>query len=525
MRVLIWAAVSSKAQTAREKMSLPDQEARGLAWAASAGGRVVDILRVPGHSRRYTSLRDVAIAANRKGIDAFTRLDTHLEARDFDVLWVRDADRIGRTQALVAEITERLIAGGARIYSDGDGWVDSQNFRMWVAMAGYKAAASIDGFVKARQATFVQLLNGGMRPTGRMPFSHRYVYSPDTGLRIGIAVQEALAPVFADMAALLLDGVSWRQLDLVMQHDYGHTHLDGHAFSHGLLRSTIMNVVFWGHVAYHYSPTDSPHLRGAWVFDDHEEPPDGVLLKRHTHEAIYTGAVADSVRDELRRRAVVVKGRSYPQHTQRFAGLFVCGGCGYTMVTTNTRKAERTYYMLRCTANNSPRLQACPNPQYLSVSKAQRQLDARLRVLLDSPSVEHLFATAPEVDYASQRHTLQTSLDECERQIRNLIGAQARAPEGAAALYQDEIAHLTERLEHLKQQQRHITDEQARASRAQAALLAGLDQLRESSVDALWQRSDREINQVLISIFADYQIVIEGKKLVDLQPRRVAPRR
>jgi len=53
LRSVIWCAVSSQAQNEPDKVSLPQQEEDGRKLALSQNWRVVDVMRVPGHSRRY----------------------------------------------------------------------------------------------------------------------------------------------------------------------------------------------------------------------------------------------------------------------------------------------------------------------------------------------------------------------------------------------------------------------------------------------------------------------------------------
>ena len=96
-RCLIWCAVSSRAQNQPDKISLPQQEADSLKLANENSWRVVDVMRVPGHSRRYIDFHKLAEDAAREGIDAFHRLSRHWEARDFDVMIVLDGNRFART--------------------------------------------------------------------------------------------------------------------------------------------------------------------------------------------------------------------------------------------------------------------------------------------------------------------------------------------------------------------------------------------------------------------------------------------
>lgn len=102
VRCIIWCAVSSRAQNEPDKISLSQQEADACALAEGNGWQILDVLKVPGHSRRYVDFHELASDAAKQGVDAFHRLLSHWEAQDFDVMIVRDGDRFTRTQALHA---------------------------------------------------------------------------------------------------------------------------------------------------------------------------------------------------------------------------------------------------------------------------------------------------------------------------------------------------------------------------------------------------------------------------------------
>ena len=117
LRSIIWTAVSSRAQNEPDKISLPQQESDSRELAQKNGWQVIDVMRVPGHSRRYIDFHKLAADASQSGIDAFQKLEAHWDAQDFDVMVVLDGNRFARTQALHAYIVERTIKIGARIYS------------------------------------------------------------------------------------------------------------------------------------------------------------------------------------------------------------------------------------------------------------------------------------------------------------------------------------------------------------------------------------------------------------------------
>src|SRR5688572_30277057 len=104
-RALIWAAVSTRSQANEELYSLPAQEADSKTLAERMGWDVIDVLTIPGHSRRYIDIHECAADMAAQGINAFSKLMQHWRDRDFDVLIVRDGDRFARTQTLHAHVT------------------------------------------------------------------------------------------------------------------------------------------------------------------------------------------------------------------------------------------------------------------------------------------------------------------------------------------------------------------------------------------------------------------------------------
>src|SRR5689334_9451085 len=126
-RAVIWCAVSTKAQV-DDKDSLPTQESEARAFCDREGLEVVAVLLVPGHSRRYTDIHELAAAMRKQGIDAFDRLLDLWATRGFDVLVCRDGNRFARTQSLFSRVVEDTINIGATIYSLADGKVDKENF-------------------------------------------------------------------------------------------------------------------------------------------------------------------------------------------------------------------------------------------------------------------------------------------------------------------------------------------------------------------------------------------------------------
>jgi len=111
LRVALWCAVSSRPQAADDKTSLDDQRQAGEQFAAAIGGSVVVTYTVPGHSRDYVLWQDA-----EQAIPAYRDLRADCDRHAFDVLHATDADRLGRTAALIHQVIGLVEASGAEVY-------------------------------------------------------------------------------------------------------------------------------------------------------------------------------------------------------------------------------------------------------------------------------------------------------------------------------------------------------------------------------------------------------------------------
>ncbi|PJF39372.1 MAG: hypothetical protein CUN54_08870, partial [Phototrophicales bacterium] len=221
-RAIIWCAVSTQAQADDEKDSLPKQEADARALCEREGWQIVDVLQVPGHSRRYVDIHEAARDMLAAGIDAFDKLLKHWDKQDFDILIIRDGSRFARTQALHAYVVERTIGIGARLYSLADGWINDTNYRMFIAMGGYSAAGEIDNLTKRREMGFDARARRGLPVNSKVIRSHKLIRDEQSGRALRIEFDETTRPEWDHLATLILEGVSWRQMEKQMYARYGH---------------------------------------------------------------------------------------------------------------------------------------------------------------------------------------------------------------------------------------------------------------------------------------------------------------
>ncbi|GAB4523302.1 MAG: hypothetical protein OHK0046_36820 [Anaerolineae bacterium] len=500
VRCIIWCAVSSRAQNEPDKISLPQQEADACALAEGNGWQVVDILRVPGHSRRYVDFHELASDAAKQGVDAFHRLQRHWEARDFDVMVVRDGDRFARTQALHAYVVERTINIKARIYSLQDGWIDETNYRMFIAMSGYKAAGDIDRLVKARDKSMTARAERGLPTSSRVPMSHKVVRDQTTGRALRLEVNEDKRRLWNDLAEVILDGVGWFNIEDELFNRYGHVKDDGERYYPGFLYRLVMKPIFWGHMArYHASAgSQNGYKYGGWAYDESIPMPEGAIVFRNTHEPVWTGDLAERVKAEIRRRSEIMRGSTNSDHTHMFSGLGVCAECG-SFWSTQVKKAK-SYRGLACPAakSRSSALPDCSNKRIMNEKRLIALVNGYLRQMLERNSTDVF--NAPETEYGNIQLRIEALCREIEAlqlEARNLIREQTKAGAELQSIYQEELAQINTRLKNMKVTRDTLQTRALQSEQLTTVQQITLDELAELSLEAFWNQESRYINQIL----------------------------
>lgn len=509
-RAIIWAAVSTLAQTHEDKYSLPAQEADGLAFCEREGFEVVEVLRVPGHSRNYKSLEKLATDARAKGINAFDRLIHHLETCDFDVLVCRDANRFARKASLLHFIVESVIEDcGARIYSFNDGWVDETNADIFAMVKGYTTARERKWLIEAGKNGKAKLLENGLPTGNQVAMSHKRVRDPETGKDIAIVLNEQLTRLWQDLAEVILSGMTWQFMGSTLYERYGHVDHTGRPYSSRTLYSLVLNPLFWGHTSSGYHTAS----KGRWVFDPDYPAPEGVIIHHNTVPPVYQGEVAEAVKAELIRR-MSIRGHASPLNTYRFSGLFVCGTCGYTM-TSYVRAGERAG--LCCATQYREIRSGVTCKQWRFKDEAIRPyMDTLLRQLLDGMPLPF------ESDQADDSRLELLTADQArlEGQVDLLIHEQSLAPVAVQERYRSKVMTLSRQLEQLEAEIARTKEAARDRSRVQTQRTQVIEDIRETTLEGFWQLPQRQVNQLLRRLLGDYQLVALNKKIIGMQKRK-----
>ncbi len=526
-RCLIWCAVSSRAQNEPDKISLPQQEADSRKLAEENNWRIIDVMRVPGHSRRYIDFHDLASDAAKQGIDAFHRLSRHWETQDFDVLIVLDGNRFARTQSLHAYITEQTISLGARIYSLIDGWIDKQNHRMWIAMNGYKAAGEIDRLVDARDRAMTARAARGLPTSNQVPFSHQLIRDPRTGKALRLEVDESKRRLWDDLATIILDGVAWDKIEVKLFEQYGHANDKGERYYTFCMYRLLMKPLFWGHMARFHAGVSSKngYKFGRWIYDESEPVPDGVVIFRNTHPAVWDGELADRIRQEIDRRSGIIRGKASPTYTHRLSGLVICGECGRFMRTWT----DKNYRGLCCSSakDDRPGLPECHNRGVTNEKRVIDRMNEFLGQMLRE-NTTNIFGGMPNESpcLADRIHVLEAEIVELEGHARSLIRRQLTASEDIQKLYEEELEKIGTQLKNMKEACNRLQGEALATQQTTTAQQATLEELADLTLEKFWLQESRIINQTLHRIMGNRRLVILNKEVVGVaEVRRRQPRR
>lgn len=513
LRAVLWCAVSTQAQAEDAKVSLPQQEADARALCARHGWRIVDVLLVPGHSRHYLDIHECAADMQRAGIDAFLRLIEHWQRRDFDVLICRDSERFARTQSLHARVVEETIAASARIYSLADGWVDSNNFRMFIAMAGYKAASDVERLVKGRKKAMDENARRGLPTTSSIAMSHRIIRD-EFGRAQKVVPDESKRVMIEAAARIVIEGHGWNHIERILFERYGFTNpKTGRPYRRLTFYQLFHTPTFWGHSARHFRDYSVPNgtRTDMWVFDESEPLPEGVLMYRNTFPAAITGKLARELQDELRRRRMVVRGNARPRRTRMFSGLMVCDECGYYLVYGY----NKGYPGYKCVSHYLPdhKRPDCTQHHYsMNEPAIKKWMHAFIAGLLEGNPITP--SVSAELDEVAR---LERDLEQTQNTVRVLIAKQAAAGDELAALYDEQIQQHGAALKHLQALLRDVRLRQQQTSQQQQQRAASLEALRGQKLKDFWRRPSVEINQVLHALFGRVRLYVRDGKIIDVR--------
>lgn len=524
LRALLWVAVSSKKQASDDKESLAAQERDLRAAAEKLGYQVVDVLRVPGFSRRYSSLEEFAAAAAEAGIDAGQKLIYYLDhpryrKAHFDVFMVRDGDRFGRSQRLFSAVAEGILIDlNLPIYAQGRLIDNHDAARSWIALGGLMASSEVDKMVERHRMGMQGRFDRGY-PNARLPFSHRGIRNA-AGKLVFCEVKPELLPLWHDLVTVLCDGIAWDKVGAALFEQYGHRRPNGRLWSGSQLRHLVFNPIFWGHSAKGFNSRRG-QLTGLWSFDPSVPPPPEVQMKYDVFPAVLHGETAERLKNELRRRAAVVFGAARPRSSNPFSGLLVCGGCGYRMCHT----ASENYSYYRCDTRlriqrGIERTPCISGQRGISEKKIRDWFHARLSQMLETHNPRGLLAPAKHVNI-DNTDALKAEIAEIENQAARLMLQMTATPPELQPTLQKLIDDAAFKLRGLRESVRRIELELHRGQARQAGVERAFEQIQTlAALETFWVLPVHEIHQHLFNLLGGNVLVCLNGEIVGVKTAR-----
>ena len=385
-----FAAVSSKAQVSEDKVSLEQQKADIIAWCEANDYTLLTILAVPGHSRAYFSLEEMNTALLKSGIDAAQRLIDHINARDFDVLVVRDLERLGREQSLVTQIIGLVIRRAkARIYAFGQGsggWIDRTNYVIGGGMAAFKAGIDKERISSGRHHGIENRKERGLS-TWRPPLSHKLIRN-ELGKGVKMVVDESRRPLLDAIRDTLLANTPYNLFPAELtRRGFPVNPSTGNPWRRDYFLTWFRRADVWGNMVTRETDLPKKAIYGDFAFDPNAPRPPGIAMRYGTHDAAWTGDDAKAIWNNLQNVRPRFAGNARPQKRHAFTGLLICSECKNPLAYHRGGQ-YRTSISYRCRHAYDAYYGDCTNRRNVSVHLVRRFMDMVIRAVLSSATPE-----------------------------------------------------------------------------------------------------------------------------------------
>jgi len=319
-RALLWSAVSSLPQAAKD--SLAQQEADARAFCEARGWEIAGTLSVPGHTREYIQYDEAAAE-----MEAYRLLREHLERRDVDVLVCRSLDRLGRTPALIHQVAAYCQRSGVQLHClnlpmTGNATADNFLFAIGGAMAGNELTELRRRFRDGMDGRAYR----GLPIMSMLPFPYKREYvSPNGTERVtSVAVLDAAgAAALSEVGRMVTGGASYEAGARYLSALGFRTQKDG-PWCGTSLAILLRNPFLTGQIVYH---TRRGERKPDGRYRQVHVPPALWLTAKGRHEPVFTADEWAALQAVMVRR---VRGR--PTQGQGFwCGILRCGYCGGPM--------------------------------------------------------------------------------------------------------------------------------------------------------------------------------------------------
>jgi len=398
LRVIIWAAVSTKPQLAGDSLEAQIRDAEAV--CERFGWQSIATLKVPGRSRDFIFFQDAA-----EEIAAYRQFQALCENGSADVLVCRGRDRLGRTDALIAQVEALAQKASIQIYSIAmpSAIVDREDAHQ---DRGALYAAAIER--ASAQAEMIELRRRhqmGMRARIRRGLhanSPPYGYTRDNSSPVFVQVAQE-CEILRKIVELYLAGWGYKRIAAYLN-DRGIPSAQAGQWQTPNLRKLLHNPFYAGWVSY------------------------GDIVEPGKHEPIFSPQEWTALRTEHARRKQT-RGKAILPYT----GLVRCCVCKRSMAASTLRYrradgSETVYRYYRCTEGQARGAEHRPEKHHTQarVEIIREAILAKVEQLQDPEVLEAAcrdVALEQRRSLSQQKVSLENSLERLSREISRLLEA------------------------------------------------------------------------------------------------------
>jgi len=372
MRAIIWAAVSSKPQLKGDSLEAQTRDAKAVCerfeW------EVVATLRIPGASRDFIFFQDA-----EGEVRAYREFHRLCERKLGDVLVCRGRDRLGRTDALIAQVEALAREAGMQIYSlamptaiiEPERAAEDRGILYAAAIERASAEAEMMELRRRHRMGMRARIRQGLHPSN-LPFG----YKDDGTNQVARQVPHECQTI-RKMADLYLAGWGFDRIAAYLN-DHAIASPRSVPWRAAMVRKILHNPFYGGWVRW------------------------GDTIAEGKHEAIFSPPEWAALRAERQRRQ-----RTRGKAAHPYTGLVRCVVCGYSMAANTSTyygsDGERhRYHYYRCMEGNRRGLQRRGEPHHtmVRVEAIREGILRKAEEIADPEALEHILTDRTEKERA-----------------------------------------------------------------------------------------------------------------------------
>lgn len=472
-------AVSDPSQAGEDRYSLSEQDVTCRQAAERLEAEIVEVVRIPGHSRHYDYLSEL-----EADCPEYKQLTDLIRREAVNLVIVYRLDRLWRERGIGIDMERLCKRHGVRIYSCMEpidpARDDSFMWNMLASNSQVMAAHEIASFVqRSRDGKHGRAKAGLHLNWTTPPYGYRPALNADNKTPLEIDPLEARWVRHA--VTRRLEGWGYRRICEELT-ELGVTTREGLRWTASTLRKVLYNPFYAGIVRYTHYANDGKGNRRTTGHEDFSG----------LHEPIVTAGEWQALQ-----RIAKARTRDYSYKRERphlLTGMVRCGYCGDAMVYYSDKPRPAPRRFLRCSRYGRTFGRECQHNSH-PISKVHAYVKRFVKDILSDP--EAFLAAQRErmtdtTKIAQHREELETVIDDLDARIARMNRAYEAGGLELEEFIPRKRALQAERAETLEKQVA-LNDQEQTLSNLRVAVytmvegLAALDAMPEHTLRAVYK--------------------------------------